>query len=163
MYIKQNIEIGTFFSQLLAGTALPTGGASPFRINEEVKAALSEAGSVGLEGTISTISPSVSGGHWQGDSGKGYIGNLQCRVKFGENETFANLAVCDVIAAFQNGGKTTFHMEVTKSKDGTREYTNIRAVKPIVFDANDQTIIAAIESIKALAAKTQVAELKAAA
>lgn len=149
MYFKQSIQLKEFIAQLKSGQALPTGSASPYRLNDEVSKML-ESGP--QEGELIGIGTTINGGQWKGDSGQGYIGNFQCRVRFGAHETFANLSVADVLTALGNGGKTTFRLEKSPNvRKPEQPYLNVRAEKPIVVDVKDTKTISLLDSIEAFA------------
>ena len=147
MYFKQSIQIQDFISQLKSGQALPTGSASPYRLSEEVSSLLASGEA---EGEIVAIGSTINGGQWKADTGegKGYIGNFQCRVKFGQNETFANLSVADVLTAMANGGKTIFKLETSPNiKKPEQPYKNVRCVNPMVVDVKDTKCLALLDKV----------------
>lgn len=147
MYFRQSLSIGEFISQLKNGTALPTGSASPYRLADEV-ATLLAAGEA--EGELLAIGSTINGGQWKADTGdgQGYIGNFQCRLKFGQHETFANLAVSDVLTAMSNGGKTIFKLTTSPNvKKPDEPYKNVRCVKPMVVDVKDANCLDLLDKV----------------
>lgn len=154
MYFRQSMTLNDFIQAIKSGSALPTGSESPYKLKEGIAAAMQSAGENGLEIELLSVSQTVNGGHWKGDTGQGYIGNLSCTIKQGNFTSFANLSVADVLVLRKNGNKAVFKAVQTQSKDGSKTYTNLRAVQGIVVDLNDAATVAILEGLPEFANQT---------
>lgn len=152
MYFPRKTDRKSFIDAIIAGTALPTGSESPFRLNDTIKSDLLAAGEKGLSAKLVSISSTVSGGDWRKDndpSQTGYIGNFSCKLQIGTQTTFANLDVATVVRFQLDGGSTAVHIVQTpNAKDSTKPYFNVKAVKGLVLDVKDAAQLAALQSIK---------------
>jgi hypothetical protein len=156
-YIPQAINIAKFIGMVKAKEALITGAASPYRLNEKIAKMLSDNPG-GLEAELISVSDTMRGGYWQNDekTNSGFIGNFQCRIKVGDETTFANLSAADVIQFIRSADKKqVVKLETTKNKvAGKPDYQNIRCVSIITLDASDEQTIKSLEDVAKFAKET---------
>lgn len=155
MYLNQIISVADFAQQLKTGKALPTGSASPYKINESVVTALQSAKD-GLEAELISVSASIRGGLWQSDTDKsqnGYIGNFQCILRIGAHQTPANLSVADAVQFMLGNGKAVVGITTSPNKkDESKPYVNLRCKSVVACDfVNNKEHIAALDAIVEMA------------